>query len=215
MYALDVLLSHSSADEKIARALINLLRDALNIEQNRIRCTSVPGYKLEIGAHTETRLCQEIQQAHIFIGLLSEVSLGSAYVLFELGARWGAMQDYGYNSANHRNKLFPILAAGATGSMMRDTLKAYNALNCESAGDLHQLIGDIGQELNRQTGSAAAYQDKIDALISASRILKAKRTREAKKKAADSGAKSAISPRSTTTKGSKTGSKSKVGRTKK
>lgn len=197
MYALDVFLSHSSADEKVARAMINLLRDALSIEQSKIRCTSVPGYKLETGAHTETRLREEIQQARVFIGLLSEMSLGSAYVLFELGARWGAMQNYGYSSTNSKSKLFPVLAAGATGSMMRDPLKAYNALNCESAGDLHQLVSDIGRELGRPLGNAAAYQDKIDALVSASRQLKAKRSREAKKKAEDAATKVANPLRNT------------------
>lgn len=144
MNALDIFLSHSSADEKIAKALIDLLRDAFHIEPSRIRCTSVPGYKLKTGAHTETELRREIQQARVFIGLLSEISLESAYVLFELGARWGSLQNYGYSGmGDSKNKLFPILAAGATGSMLRDPLKAYNALNCEIAADLHQLVADI------------------------------------------------------------------------
>jgi len=215
MYTLDVFLSHSSADEKIARALINLLRDALSIEQTKIRCTSVPGYKLKTGAHTETELRQEIQQARVFIGLLSEVSLGSAYVLFELGARWGSMQSYGYSPSNSQKKLFPILAAGATGHMVRDPLKAYNALNCENVGDLHQLVDDIGQELNRPLGSAAAYQDKIDALIRASRQLKAKRTKEANKKTTGASVTPAISQRGTANRISKARSKSGPGRTKK
>lgn len=215
MYTLDVFLSHSSADEKVARALINLLRDSLNIEQSKIRCTSVSGYKLKTGAHTETALRQEIQQARVFIGLLSEVSLGSAYVLFELGARWGSMQSHGYTMSTSRNQLFPILAAGATGSMMRDPLKAYNALNCESAGDLHQLINDVGQELNRQPGNAAAYQDKIDSLISVSRQLKAKRTREKKKREASNSVEPVTSPRNTTARSSSTRTKSKAGRTQK
>jgi hypothetical protein len=46
MNSVDIFLSHSSADEKIAKALIDLLRDAFHMEPARIRCTSVPGYKL-------------------------------------------------------------------------------------------------------------------------------------------------------------------------
>ena len=67
--------------------------------------------------------------------------------------------------------------------MLRDPLKAYNALSCEKAGDLHQLISDIGEELRQQPGSAAAYQDKIDAVIRVSKQVRAKRTRDANQKA--------------------------------
>ncbi|MBD2104683.1 toll/interleukin-1 receptor domain-containing protein [Leptolyngbya sp. FACHB-261] len=208
MNSIDIFLSHSSADAKVAKALIDLLRDAFHIEPSKIRCTSVEGYKLKTGAHTETQLRQEIHDARVFIGLLTEVSLESAYVLFELGARWGSMQSYGvYNSGmiGFKGKIFPILAAGATGSIVRDPLKAYNALSCEKAGDLHQLISEIGQELGKQPGSAAAYQDKIDALISASRRLKAKRKKEENQRAtkgatlpSDSDSKKPVTPRPST-----------------
>jgi hypothetical protein len=186
MNSIDIFISHSSADEKVAKALIDLLRDAFQIEPSKIRCTSVPGYKLKTGAHSEIELRKEIQQANVFIGILSEVSLESAYVLFELGARWGSIQEYGGFSSRDRskNKIFPLLAVGATGSILRDPLKQYNALNCEKPGDLHQLIEDVGQEINQTPGSAAAYQDKIDTLIRVSRQLKGKRTKEANVKLA-------------------------------
>lgn len=76
------------------------------------------------------------------------------------------------------------MAVGTTASILRDPLKQYNALNCEKVGDLHQLITDVGHEINQTPGSAAAYQDKIEALIRVSRQLKAKRTREANAKSA-------------------------------
>ncbi|MDF2440409.1 MAG: hypothetical protein JWN98_1393, partial [Abditibacteriota bacterium] len=109
MNSIDIFVSHSSADEKVAKALIDLLRDAFRLDSNKIRCTSVAGYKLKAGAHTEPELRREVQQARVFIGLLSEVSLDSAYVLFELGARWGSMQDYGMHSGmtGLKNKIFP------------------------------------------------------------------------------------------------------------
>jgi hypothetical protein len=183
----------------VAKALIELLRDAFRIESSRIRCTSVAGYKLKTGAHAETVLRREILQARVFIGILSEVSLESAYVLFELGARWGTIQDYGmYGGAGAKNKIFPLLAAGATGSILRDPLKQYNALNCEKAGDLHQLINDVGHEINQNPANAAAYQDKIDTLIRVSRQLKAKRTKEANAKSAKSASASAVAHSSKT-----------------
>lgn len=188
MNSVDIFISHSSADAKVAKVLIDLLRDAFHIEPARIRCTSVPGYKLEAGAHTETQLRQEIQQSRVFIGLLSEISLDSAYVLFELDARWGMMQGNlygGMGMSGLKNKIFPLLAAGASGSIIRDPLKAYNALSCEKPGDLHQLVAEIGKELGQTPGSAAAYQDKLDTLIRVSRQLKGQRTKAANAQAAN------------------------------
>jgi hypothetical protein len=202
MNTIDIFISHSNADEKVARALIDLLRDAFDIKTERIRCTSVSGYKLEAGAHFEVELRREIQQARVFIGILSEISLASSYVLFELGARWGSFQNYGgYGGA--KNKIFPILAAGATGSILRDPLKQYNALNCENAGDLHQLITEIGQEISKSPGNAAAYQDKILNLMRISRQLKGQRTKAANAKRAKTAepakraGKTATSPKKT------------------
>lgn len=213
MNSIDIFISHSSADEKVAKALIDLLRDAFHIEPSRIRCTSVAGYKLKTGVHTETELRREIQQARVFIGILSEISMESAYVLFELGARWGIMHDHGmyFGGTGARNKIFPLLAAGATGSILRDPLKQYNALNCEKAGDLHQFIGDVAREINQNPGSAAAYQDKIDTLIRVSRQQKARRTKEENAKLAKivasaiSNSTKKVVKKKTNNKGTKTG----------
>lgn len=194
MNTIDIFISHSSADEKVAKALIDLLRAAFRIETNKIRCTSVAGYKLEAGAHTETELRREVQQARVFIGILSEISLESAYVLFELGARWGSTPEHAMYSgaAGAKNRIFPVLAAGATGSILRDPLKQYNALNCEKVGDLHQLISEVGREINQTPDNAAAYHDKIEILIRVSRQLKAKRTKIANAKSAKSAAASEV-----------------------
>lgn len=208
MNSVDIFISHSSADEKVAKALIDLLRDAFHIEPSRIRCTSVAGYKLKTGAHSEIELRKEIQQVGVFIGILSEVSLESAYVMFELGARWGSIQEYGYSCrGGSKNKIFPLLAVGATGSILRDPLKQYNALNCEKPGDLHQLVSDVGQEINQTPGSAAAYQDKIDTLIRVSRQLKGKRTKEANARAVKTASTAISTPKKTMTRKRKTAAK--------
>ena len=47
----DVFISHSSEDVELAKAFYELLREALNIEQKRIRCTSVP--RLQAGKRYE------------------------------------------------------------------------------------------------------------------------------------------------------------------
>ncbi len=51
---IDIFISHSSADKEITKTLIDLLRSAIpSISPDRIRCTSVPGYRLPGGADAD------------------------------------------------------------------------------------------------------------------------------------------------------------------
>lgn len=84
-----VFISHSSADQDLAEALIRLLRSALPLQPDIIRCTSVGGYKLPTGTEVDAQLRKEVVEAELFIALITKDSLDSTYVLFELGARWG------------------------------------------------------------------------------------------------------------------------------
>jgi len=107
---IDVFISHSAADKELARGLINLLRLAIpSISPTRIRCTSVPGYRLPGGADADDQLRKEMVDARVFIGLITPESLTSTYVLFELGARWGAQLQ-----------LTPLLAAGMSTYELRN-----------------------------------------------------------------------------------------------
>ena len=156
---LDIFISHSAKDEKLAAALVALLRSALNIPANRILCTSVNGYRLEAGAETENRLRQEVHQAKVLIGLITPSSMASAYVMFELGARWGV-----------RLPLLPLLGAGAGSEHLRGPLASYNALTCDDAAQVHQLISDWAEHLEvRDATKPAVYQDLISKLVETSK----------------------------------------------
>jgi hypothetical protein len=150
----DVFISHSSEDSQLARQLVDLLRSSLNLRAQQIRCTSVDGYGLPAGADTDEQLREEALAARAFIGILSPFSLASAYVLFELGARWGAKQP-----------LIPLLAPGMGSQALRGPLTGLNALNCESAGQLHQLVSDVGKTLGIEAESPAVYQGNIEAIL--------------------------------------------------
>lgn len=160
---ISIFISHSSKDEKLAEALVALLRSALNVPADKIRCTSVNGYRLPIGADTEEQLRQEVHDAEAFIGLITPSSIASAYVMFELGARWGAQLH-----------LAPLLGAGAGKDYLRGPLGSLNALECEDPAQLHQLIGDLAKRLKiQEVTSAAAYQNLIDGLIAISKTERA------------------------------------------
>lgn len=154
---IDIFISHSAKDEGIAVALIELLRTALTLRADQIRCTSVNGYRLSAGANTNDQLRQEVHEAKIFIGLITQESLQSAYVLFELGARWGAGRP-----------LVPLLAAGTPPHALVGPLAVLNALSCDSDHQIHQLVNDLAQELNASPGSTSSFLCQIQNLIRAS-----------------------------------------------
>lgn len=146
-----IFISHSSKDAALARLLITLLRSALRISSEEIRCTSVPGYNLPGGVDTEEHLRKEILASPVFIGLITEAGLSSAYVLFELGARWGANKP-----------MIPLLAPGISPDTLNGPISNVNALSCASSVHLHQLVSQIAKELNIAAEPPAAYQNDLE-----------------------------------------------------
>lgn len=152
---MDVFISHSSADTKIAKCLISLLRAAIpTINPDRIRCTSVPGYRLPGGADADDRLREEMADSKVFIGLLTQESLASTYVLFELGSRWGA-----------ERQLTPLLAAGMTTGELRPPLSRLNAHSCNVPEHLHQLVREVSTALASELAGAEVYESNIRELV--------------------------------------------------
>ncbi len=89
--------------------------------------------------------------APAFVGVVSHTSFELAYVLFELGARWG------------RNEyLVPLLAPGVPASILKGPISGLNALSCDCASQLHQLVAEVGERLDLSPEPAAVYQGAVD-----------------------------------------------------
>lgn len=155
---LDVFISHSSRDEQIAGQLVKLIRSALNLKAPRIRCTSVDGYRLPSGISINEQLRKEIHGSAAFVALLTPNSLSSTFVLFELGARWGA--------GSH---LFPLLSGDNTEKLLKGPLAALAALRCDSGPQMHQFVDELAAALGREKESAAVYEEFITALVEQSK----------------------------------------------
>lgn len=84
-----IFISHSSDDAEATKKFLECLNKALIIPENTIRCTSIDGYKLDIGDDAPQVLRNEISNAHVVVGLISVASLKSHFVIMELGASWG------------------------------------------------------------------------------------------------------------------------------
>jgi hypothetical protein len=157
-----IFISHSSSDHEFVRLLIVLLRSALNLPPNQIRCTSVDGYRLPSGTNADEQLRREIHDAEAFIGVISGYSLKSLYVTFELGARWGAGKH-----------LIPVLAPGVPRSALAAPLSALSAVQADEVGQLHQLVEDLAEVLNVKPSRPATYVQEINAIQQLARLKSA------------------------------------------
>lgn len=149
-----IFLSHSSADTQLASEIIDLLRDALSLPPQSIRCTSVDGYRLPSGANTNEQLRLEIHESETFVALLTKASIASTYVLFELGARWGAGRHWSL-----------LLGGGLCGGDLRDPLKAHNALDASSEAQIDQFITELAATLEIQMTTRAAWGAKVKRVV--------------------------------------------------
>ena len=147
-------ISHASKDALLAERLVDLIRAALNLPAAAIRCSSVDGYRLPGGADTNDQIRQEVHEAEAFIGLVSTASVQSMYVLFELGARWGA-----------KRHLIPLLAPDTGASGLGGPLTGLNALRCDHPAQLHQLVEELSVALSQPLESAASFNKYIVRLM--------------------------------------------------
>lgn len=153
--AMKIFVSHSSVDKDIATAFVELLRAALPLSANDIRCTSVDGYRLPPGSNADAELRKEVFEAAAFVALLSPQSIQSVYVMFELGARWGTNKP-----------LLPVMIAGIDPSFLKAPLSAINAVAGTSEAGVHELIGALAGKLMVQQERPAAYLKALQAFVS-------------------------------------------------
>jgi len=151
-------ISHSSRDSEFVQELVELLRAALSLPSTQIRCTSIDGYRLPGGANTDKQLRQEVHEADSFIGVISFASIKSLYVVFELGARWGAGRS-----------LIPLIAPGTDTELLGGPLAGINALSSDNRSQIQQLISDLSSELEITPEPPSSYERHIDAIFNLKR----------------------------------------------
>ena len=134
--SLEIFISHCSEDSDAAASFISFLRAALPVDPGKIRCTSVEGYRLPAGSSFNEQLRREVFESKVFVALLSEKSMSSTYVLFELGARWGA-EKY----------MAPVMIKGASSASLKQPISALHSIGCSSVSDVSGLAEHVGKLL--------------------------------------------------------------------
>lgn len=98
---IQLFISHAHRDVGIAQKLVTAFELGMDVPVGSIRCTSVPGYKLDLGSMPSDALAREMTAAKCVLALVTPHSLASQWVLFELGATWGFAKSW-----------LPVLAGG-------------------------------------------------------------------------------------------------------
>jgi formylglycine-generating enzyme required for sulfatase activity len=129
-----IFISHSHSDREIAEQLVNFLLAALEIKEEDIRCTSVPGHELSFGMSIEEQLKRDLGRTVGLIALITKDSLRSTWVLFELGSSW-AMEKL----------VVPILGPGLTYDDLPGPLKNYPVVRIEDESPSYRLTDVINQ----------------------------------------------------------------------
>jgi hypothetical protein len=133
--------------------LVRLVRAALPLERNQIRCTSLDGHRLDGGARTSDEIRREVCEAEVFVGLISRNGFASAWVLFELGARWGVARI-----------LIPLLGPSVPPEVLKGPITDYNALRCDSISDLQKLVDQMAKTLSCAVKPPQEYLPEIENL---------------------------------------------------
>jgi hypothetical protein len=164
-----VFLSHSAADEQLASAFIDCLLSTMVLDDSEVRCTSVPGHKLPVGSDFTSTLLDDIDGSSVVVGLITPQAITSSWVLFELGATWGAKKN-----------IKPLATDDVDFKSLPGPLSGRHVARISNRSDVAQSMEEIGALVQAKMRSAAKVDKAIDALIAAHALYVAARQSQPK-----------------------------------
>lgn len=149
-----VFVSHAAADEMLASALVDFLMSSLALDDADIRCTSVPGHRLPVGSESATTIREELGGSAVVVGLITKNAISSSWVLFELGATWGA-----------RKNLKPLVSDEVGFNELPGPLSGHHAGRLSNKSDLSQFVDEVAATVVAKARSRAKIDAAIDKLM--------------------------------------------------
>lgn len=142
---IDLFVSHAHRDVALAKQIVTALEVGLEVPKGSIRCTSVPGYKMDLGAMPHDQLARELNGTRCVLAIVTPSSLASQWVLFELGATWALAKSW-----------VPLLAPGLRADDLPGPLRGAAAASLSDEGGLRATRDQIGTVLRWEPRSVAA-----------------------------------------------------------
>jgi hypothetical protein len=146
-----IFLSHAASNANVAKALAHMIESAFVVPANTIRCTSVAGFKLTPGDHASDTLRDDIAACDILVGLLTEESIASGYVVMEIGAAWG-----------QQKVVCGILAPSLPFGRVPGPFKEHHAVKWDDGAGLTDLIESIGKATKLPKQNAGRQRVAVD-----------------------------------------------------
>ena len=146
-------MSHAHADADLASRLVDVINAGLEVPAGALRCTSLPGYQLDLGAMAPAVLRRELGSAVCVLGVLTPNSLSNEWVLFELGAAWA-----------HAAVSIPLLAGGLQDKDIPGPFRGCGRRPVGFARTLDRMIDQLEKMLGwRQRNDASAPEQALRA----------------------------------------------------
>lgn len=151
-----IFISHAAADEALASALVDCILSAMIVEDEELRCTSVAGHKLPVGSDFTATLLEDIGDSSVVIGLITRHALASSWVLFELGATWGAKKN-----------LKPLVTDEVDLKSLPGPVSGRHVARLSNRGDLNQFLEELAATVGAKRRSAAKSTKATEQLLAA------------------------------------------------
>jgi hypothetical protein len=152
-----IFISHKESEKKIAESLVDFLKSSLEINDNEIRCTSVAGYQLKFEGTIPDQLKRDIRSSKVIIALLTEESLESKWIMFEIGASWALGK-----------KVVPILGMGLNHENLPGPLGSRPGIfigEPDSSIRMKDAIKEIAKSIQKQEKTGGGPEDKLKKFI--------------------------------------------------
>jgi hypothetical protein len=141
--------SHAHLDHDVAGRLVDVITTNLDVPDGELRCTSVSGYQLDLGAMAPDVLRRELGSAVCVVALLTPHSLENEWVLFELGAAW----------ANVKASI-PLLAGGLEDKDIPGPFRGAAGGQLDQPGTLDRLLDQLERTLGWRARSGLGPRSK-------------------------------------------------------
>jgi hypothetical protein len=156
-----VFISHKESDQEMAEDLVELILEFLDLNNENIICTSVPGHTLKYGKPIIQSIKDEIHDSPVMIALITPDSLKSTWVLFELGASW-ALNKF----------VIPILAPTLTEKDLPGPISELHCVMVDSpkaSSDLLKALSDISSHMDVPQKNSLKIIHKLETFLNAFR----------------------------------------------
>jgi TIR domain len=142
-------ISHAHLDQDLAKRLVDVITSHFDVPQGQLRCSSVPGYQLELGTMASEALRHELGSAVGVIALITPNSLTADWVRFELGAAWA-----------HARVAMPLLVGGLEDKDIPGPFRGVAGGQLNSEDTLDRLLVQLEKELGWRIRKDPAARSK-------------------------------------------------------